>query len=49
VSVPTYSARAADRTTLAAGAVLGITAAVVAHVLADAARALTGRPDDPPA
>jgi membrane protein len=48
VLVPTCSARAADRTTLAAGAVLGITAAVVARVLADAVRVLTGRPDDPP-
>jgi membrane protein len=42
--VPTYSARAADRTTLAAGAVLGITAAVVARVVADAVRVLTDRP-----
>jgi len=31
--VPTYSARAADRTTLAAGAVLGITVAVAGRVL----------------
>jgi membrane protein len=34
--VPTYSARAADRTTLAAGAVLGVTAAIGLRVLARA-------------
>lgn len=40
VGVPTYSQRAADRTTLAAGAVLGITAAVSVRVLGRAGRTL---------
>ena len=38
--VPTYSERAADRTTLAAGAVLGVTAAVAAGVAGRALRSL---------
>jgi membrane protein len=42
--VPTYSDRAADRTTLAAGAVLGATAAIGLRVLGEAARVLRGRP-----
>lgn len=45
---PTYSARAADRTTLLAGAILGVTAAVGARVLGQAGRALRGRGSDGP-
>jgi membrane protein len=40
VFTPTYGPRAADRTTLVAGALLGATAAVGARVLGQAARAL---------
>lgn len=42
VAAPTYGSRAADRTTLLAGAVLGATAAVGVRLIGDAGRVLRG-------
>lgn len=45
--LPTFGPRAADRTAVAAGAVLGLTAAVVGHTLRRGVRALVGPAREP--